>query len=67
VRDSLVFGRLRLRTTPLQALLWKKFLTWVKPTQRDALRASHQILRAEFRCMCVLEIEFEECTETSIS
>jgi len=65
--DSLVFDLTHRRTTPPRALLWKIFLTWVKPTQRKTLRAVCQILRDKFCCWCVLEIEFEERTKTSIS
>jgi hypothetical protein len=65
-RDSLVFGRLHLCTTPLRALLWKKFLTWVKPTQRDTSPASRRILCAKVFCARAPKIEFAECTKTSI-
>jgi hypothetical protein len=65
-RDSRVFGRLHLCTTPRQALLWKKFSTWVKLTQRNTLRAFRQILRDRFFCLRALEIEFAERAKTSI-
>jgi hypothetical protein len=32
--DSLIFDRNDRRVVPPQVLLWKKILTWVKPTQR---------------------------------
>jgi hypothetical protein len=46
--DSLVFDRSDHRVMPLQGLLWKKILTWVKPTQRHHFAMLFMLSKCNF-------------------
>jgi hypothetical protein len=67
VLDSLVFDPNHLRVTAPWVLLWKKFLTWVKPTQRPRFAISPAIVKRNFHRQRETGIEFATCAKTSIS
>jgi len=66
VLDSLVFDRNDHRVTRPQGLLWKKILTWVKPTQRHYFARLVVFNKSHFRRARETGIDFVICTRTSI-
>jgi hypothetical protein len=66
VLDSLVFDRNDHRVMPPQVLLWKKILTWVKPTQRHHFAMSFVFNKCFFFRARETGIDFVICTRTSI-
>jgi hypothetical protein len=66
VLDSLVFDRNDHRVMPSQVLLWKKILTWVKPTQRDHFAMLFVFDKRNFHHAHETGIDFVICTRTSI-
>jgi len=67
VLDSLVFDRNDHRVMPPQGPLWKKNLTWVKPTQRYHFAMSFMFNTYNFHRTRATIIDFVICTRTSIS
>jgi hypothetical protein len=51
---------------PPQGLLWKKILTWVKPTQRHYFAMLFVFNKRNFHRARETEIDFVICTGTSI-
>jgi hypothetical protein len=66
VLDSLIFDRNDRRVMPPQGLLWKKFLTWVKPTQRHYFALLFVINKRIFYRARETGIDFDICTRISI-
>jgi len=66
VLDSLVFDRNDHRVTRPQGLLWKKILTWVKPTQRHYFAMLVVFNKSNFHRTRETGIDFVICTGTSI-
>jgi len=58
VLDSLVFDRNDHRVTRPQGLLWKKILTWVKPTQRHHFAMLSVTIKRDFLCRRETGFEF---------
>jgi hypothetical protein len=65
--DSLVFDRRDHRARPPQVLLWKKILTWVKPTQRLQFALLSVLAKCNLDRARETEIDFGVCARTSIS
>jgi hypothetical protein len=66
VHDSLVFDRNDHRVMRPQGLLWKKNLTWVKPTQRHYFAMLFVFNKCNFHRARETEIDFVTCARTSI-
>jgi hypothetical protein len=67
VLDSLVFDRNDLGAMPPRVHLWKKFLAWVKPTQRPRFAMLLRFAKRNLRRRRETGIEFPICAKTSIS
>jgi hypothetical protein len=52
---------------PLRVHLWKKILTWVKPTQRHHFAMLSVTIECNFLCRRETGFEFATCAKTSIT